>query len=108
MTKKSVVSFSDKVEAEEIDSPGERGTMNLKGRPREEMAEYPFSKMLGDYADKERYCFFDYGGVGYKWTRHTHFPCFGKLFKDALKKKEDGSPLALITMTRMIYTHCVR
>ena len=98
MTKKRNVSFSGKVETEEIGSPGERETMNLKGRPREEMEEYPFAKMLADYAEKERHRFFDYGGIGYKWTKHTHFLRFGKLFEDALKKKEDGLSLALITI----------
>ena len=103
MTKKRNVSFSGKVETEEIGSPGERKTMNLKGRSREEMEEYPFAKMLADYAEKERLRFFDYGGIGHKWTKHTHFPHFDNLFKDALvsglAKKEDGLPFSLITIS---------
>ena len=94
--KKSIVSFSEKVEAEEIGSPGERKNIDLDKRSREEMEEYPFAKMLEDYVEKERYRFFDYGGVGYKWTKNAHFPSFGSLFKDGLKKNEDGYPIELI------------
>jgi len=98
MTKTRNVSFSGKVETEEIGSPGEREFMDLKGRSREEMGEYPFSKMLADYAEKERHRFFDYGGIGYKWTKHTHFDQFDNLFRDALKKKEDGLTFTLVTI----------
>ena len=65
-------------------------------RDRNEKPRVQFESMLCAFAEKSRTRFFDYGGIGRKWSK-THFPGFSRMFDELTEAAVSGQRISLPT-----------